>query len=191
MGNKINSILEMKNLGLPVPKCVFIMENDDVDSKVEEYFSLFPNNDYYTIRTDTKDSAHSCKRLLTATRTEIKYLSHDWKEEFQIILQEFIDEKQEIKSGNMWLQNKDIIIEGANDHHINFANGKSLDINVSVNRFYSFEFRFHRFFIDQKCFSHSELMRLVRLARKVPYTNAILEFSFFNDEKLYFWEIKH
>lgn len=190
MGKKIDSIKEMYSLGLPAPKCIFIFEGDDIDSKINEYLN-FPNSEFYTVRTDTDISSMSCKRLLIATRTEVKYLSHSWHDEgFQIILQEFIDERNEIKSGNMWLKDDIIILEGANDKHIRFTNGLSLDLNLSVNRFDDFKLNYHKFFLNQNCFSISEIFRLIRLARKVPYTNAIIEFSFFKNGSLYFWEIK-
>lgn len=192
MGKKIDSIKIMYALGLPAPRCVFIMKDDKLGSKLDEYFTTIGcNSNYYTIRTDKEDSTMSHKRLLTANMTEITNLSHDWREEgFQIILQEFIDERNEVKSGNMYLTDNRIIIEGAMDKHIRFTNGWSLDVNLSVPRFGSFSYDTHRFFINQTCLSCSEIMRLVRLARRIPYTNAVVEFSYFSDGRLYFWEIK-
>jgi hypothetical protein len=191
MGKKIESIEEMRRLGLPVPGCIFIFENEDIRPKLIEYFqTIGSNNCLYTIRTDRNDNSMSLKRKLTATKEEIIDLTNLWHKDYQIILQEFIDERNEVKSGNIYLKDDLMIIEGAIDKHIRFTNGWSLDINLSVSRFDSLNFEVHKFFVDQTCFSFSEIMRLIRLARKIPYTNAIIEFSFFNTGKLYFWEIK-
>ena len=199
MGKKIDSINEMYNLGLPAPGCVFVMAEDNIDLKINEYFSRYSNPDQlYTVRTDTIISSMSCKRILSANPNQTIECAKQWqKEGLQIILQEFIDERKEIKSGNIWLQKDRIIIEGALDKHIHFANGislngkgRSIDVNVTAPRFDNYILTFHKFFVKQECFSYSEILRLIRLARKVPYTNAIIEFSFFNNGNLYFWEIK-
>ncbi len=194
MGKKIESIKELHTLGLPAPGCVFILENNYnlIDEKICEYFKKYQNSKgIYTIRTDTENNSMSCKRLLSATQEEIIRLTHQWKKEgFQIILQELIDERNEIKSGNIWIKENTIIIEGAIDKHINFTNGKSLDINLIVNRFDSSNFIIHKFFKEQKCFTISEIMRLIRFSRKIPYTNVVLEFSIFKGDLIYFWEIK-
>lgn len=189
MGKKIDSIVEMYNLGLPAPRCVFIYEDEVIYYKLRGYINSIIS-DFYTIRTDKKDNSMSNKRLLTATKCELVELCKSWHDEgYQIILQEFIDEKNEIKSGNIYLLNNKIIIEGAKDKHIRFANGLSLDVNIELSRFDSYDFKFHEVYCFD-CFTYSELIRLVRLARRIPYTKAIVEFSFFNDDKLYFWEIK-
>lgn len=192
MGKKIESLIRMYDLGLPAPRCIFVMAEDDIELKIKEYFSRYNNyNQLYTVRTDTQDTSMSCKRILSATIKQTVDCAKEWKAEgFQIILQEFIDERKEIKSGNIWLKNDIIIIEGAMDKHIHFANGLSLDVNLIAPRFDGFNISIHKFFVEQKCFSYSEILRLIRLARKIPYTNAIVEFSFFNDGRLYFWEIK-
>jgi len=191
MGKKIESIEEMHNMGLPAPGCIYIFEGDNVYKKVNEYLNKFQDSEFYTIRTDTENNSMSCKRLLSATRTEINYLSHDWAAQgFQIILQEFIDERFEIKSGNIYLRNNEIIIEGARMKHHIFTNGKLPEAHIIVDRFDSLKFRNHKLFKNQMCFSHTEILRLIRLARKIPYTKAIVEFSFFENGKLYFWEIK-
>lgn len=191
MGKKIDSIKEMYNLGLPAPRCIFIFEDDDIELKLGEYFKTIGfSNSYYTIRTDRYDNSISLNRILTATYEELIKSVREWHKDYQIILQEFIDERTEIKSGNIYLKDNCIIIEGAKDNHISFTNGWSLDINLTVSRFDSFSYDIHKFFINQTCFSFSEIIRLIRLERKVPYTNSIIEFSFFNDGKLYFWEIK-
>jgi hypothetical protein len=188
----------MYDLGLPAPGCIFVMTEDSLEIKLEEYFSRYNNNDQlYTVRTDTINTSMSCKRILSATPDQTINCASEWfAEGFQIILQEFIDERKEVKSGNIWLKNNVIIIEGAINKHIHFtnglkgANGSSLDVNLVTPRFDSFEISIHKFFVEQKCFSYSDILRLIRLARKIPYTNAVVEFSFFNDGRLYFWEIK-
>lgn len=192
MGKKIESITKMYDLGLPAPRCVFVMESDNINQKLSEYFLLHQNKKgFYTVRTDTENSSMSCKRILSATQQETIELATQWQNEgFQIILQELIDEREEIKSGNIFLKENEIVIEGALDKHIIFTNGKYPDINATVNRFEGYNFSLHKLFIKQQCFSYSEIIRLIRLARKIPYTNAVVEFSFFLNGSLYFWEIK-
>ncbi|MDD3474385.1 MAG: hypothetical protein PHP08_00595 [Candidatus Dojkabacteria bacterium] len=192
MGKKIDSIKEMYELGLPAPRCVFIMKEDDVDLKLTEFLTKYPS-EFYTIRTDTEDNSMSCKRLLSATRTELVYLSSEWKDMgFQIILQEFIDEKNEIKSGNIYLKNDKVIIEGAKAPHHIFTNGRALDIHLKCDRFNSsyYDLEYNRFYNIKDTFSISEIIRLLKLARRVPYYKAIIEFSFFKNGSCYFWEIK-
>ncbi len=180
----------MYALGLPAPRCVFIFEKDDVASKLQEYFDLFPTSEFYTIRSDTDNSSMSCKRKLSATRDEMKSLATEWIGDLQIILQEFIDERKEIKSGNIYLRNDEIIIEGAGLKHHIFTNGKLPETHIIVPRFDSLYIQWHKLFSSETCFSISEIHRLIRLARKIPYTQAIVEFSFFENGSLYFWEIK-
>ncbi len=191
MGKKIDSIIEMYSLGLPAPRCVFVLENDNIEDKLNEYLIKYKNCAHlYTIRSDKKDDSISHKRLLSATSKQVEELSKEWSSEgYQIILQEFIDERNEVKSGNIYLKKDMIIIEGANDKHINFTNGKSLGINLCLPRFDSFGFEINKRF-DESVFTIQEINRLIRLARKVYYTNVIIEFSFFNTGSLYFWEIK-
>lgn len=180
----------MYHLGLPAPRCVFIFDNDNVTDKINKYFNKFPESEFYTIRTDTEDTSMSCKRKLSATKKEIIELAHEWKKDFQIILQEFIDERIEIKSGNIYLLDDKIIIEGSNNKHIKFTNGLYPDVNLSLSRYDKYDISIHRFFTEQKCLSLSEVLRLIRWTRRIPYNKAVIEFSFFKDGRLYFWEIK-
>lgn len=193
MGKKIDSIKEMYSLGLPAPGCVFIYKEDNIEDRINEYFSSFVESEFYTIRTDTNDSSMSCVRKLSATKEELIMLANEWINKYQVILQEFIDERLEVKSGNIYLLDDEIIIEGALlPHHI-FTNGKLPDVHISIQRFDSYYYIHHRLFRSNfsfECFSESEIFRLIRLSRKIPYTKAIVEFSFFNNGKLYFWEIK-
>lgn len=133
----------------------------------------------------------SLKRNLSATKQQLIKSAHDWHDQgLQIILQAHVGEGNEIKSGNIYLLNEKIIIEGARQSHHIFTNGKALDVNIIAARFDSYNFEIHKFFKDQKCLNDSEIIRLIRLSHKIPYNKAIIEFSYINDGNLYFWEIK-
>lgn len=180
----------MYSLRLPAPRCVFIMEHDDVDTKLNEYFRMQQGKDLFCIRTDSNKSSMSCKRNLSATREELIQSAHDWHHDFQVILQGYVGDQNEIKSGNIYLNDNIIVIEGAKEKHHIFTNGWALDVNLMVPRFGSYCYQIHKRFQNQECFNISEIIRLIRLARRVPYTKAIIEFSYINDGNLYFWEIK-
>ncbi len=165
------------------------MEEDEVGSKLGEYFKIFRNNSMFCIRTDTKDSSMSCVRNLGCSKYNIMRLAHEWHGKYQVILQEYVGDQNEVKSGNIYLDNNIIVIEGAWDKHHVFTNGRSLDVNLIAPRFDSFQYQKNRLYAGD-CLSNSEIIRLIRLARRVPYNKAIIEFSYVKDGSLYFWEIK-
>jgi hypothetical protein len=189
MGKKIDSIREMYCLGLPAPRCVFIMENDSVEEKLEEYFRIFPGNERFCIRTDTNKSSMSMKRNLSASKAEMIELAHEWHGTYQVILQEYVGDQNEVKSGNIYLDNNIIVIEGAWERHHVFTNGKALDVNLTAPRFDHYHYQINRLY-NGDCLNHSEILRLIRLARRVPYNKAIIEFSYVKNGSLFFWEIK-
>ncbi len=180
MGAKIDSIRLMHSLSLPAPRCVFVFNNNELDKRLEEYFSA-SEGERFCIRTDTDGNSLSMPRNLSATKQELVELSRKWLSEgYQIILQEHVD-----------LNHDKIIIEAANGKHHVMVNQQKVDVHLELPRFVSFDTQKLIHFNDKHCLSRSEFLRLVRLARKVPFDEALVEFSFTKDGRLFFWEIKN
>lgn len=94
-------------------------------------------------------------------------------------------------TGNIFLNNDRIIIEAANDKHHVMVNQQKVDVHVEVPRFALPEILKMMHFNNNHCLSRSEFLRLIRLARKIPFDEALVKFSFTKDGRLFFWEIKN
>ncbi len=194
---KVTSIINIQELGLPTPETIFISDSDVQIKDIEDFIE---NRNILTIRSDKIGQTEYCPHNLKCPKHEvINFVRELNSNEFVAIIQEYIPWEEPdfftILSGNILLLKKYIVIEMMEGGPITLLNryGK-MDEHIQIKRYNNFEETFH---FGNRLISKNNLHKVLKLTENLSFDNKIFEFSIGNKnidgiyyDWLYFWHIK-
>lgn len=181
---KIDSIIRLQRLGLPVPQTVFIFDSEKQDGEMENFLK---NRDHVMIRSDKKDSEGKCPHNLKCPKSEAKdFIRKLNSEGFAAILQEHVPFNA-FASGNVLLLKNKMIIELTEGSPLTKLNREGMmDEHIRMERFNGRKELHHH---GKRLLSRNILKKVLDLVEYLPFENKIVEFAVAPDW-LYFWQIR-
>ncbi len=181
---KIDSIIRLQKLGLPIPQTVFIFDAEKQKAEIENFIR---NRELVMIRSDKKRKTDFCPHNLACPKHEAKeFIKKLNAEGYAAILQEHVPFNAYASGNIMLLKNKMIIemMEGSPLTKLN-REGK-LDEHIFLERFNGRrEIRHH----GKRILSRNILKKVLDLVEYLPLENKIVEFAV-APGWLFFWQIR-
>lgn len=181
---KINSIVQLQRLGLPIPNTVFIFDAGKQDAEIDGFLN---NRELVMIRSDKDGCAGKCPHNLKCSKSEAKsFIRKLDSEGYAIILQEHVPFNTTASGNIMLLKNKMIIemMEGSPLTKLN-RYGK-LDEHIVMGRFNGRKEIRHS---GKRLLARNILKKVLDLVEYLPFENKIVEFVVAPDW-LFFWQIR-
>lgn len=181
---KINSIIQIRKLGLPTPQTVFVYDAEKQDAEIDGFLK---NRELVMIRSDKSGCEGKCPHNLKCPKREAKeFIKKLNAEGFAAILQEHVPFNAFASGNIMLLKNKMIIemMEGSPLTKLN-REGK-LDEHIRMERFGGRrEIRHH----GKRLLPRNILKKVLDLVEYLPLENRIVEFAVAPDW-MFFWQIR-
>ncbi len=182
--SKINSIIQIQKLGLPIPETVFIFDSERQGTEIDNFLK---NREFVMIRSDKKDSEGKCPHHLKCPKHEtkefIKKLNSDG---FAAILQEHVPFNA-YASGNVMLLKNKMIVELTEGSPLTKLNRLGMmDEHIRLERFNGRKEISHH---GKRLLSRNILKKVLDLVEYLPFENKIVEFAVAPDW-LFFWQIR-
>lgn len=181
---KIDSIIQIRKLGLPTPETVFIFDAEKQEAEIDGFLK---DREFVMIRSDKKDSAGKCPNYLGCPKGNAKeFIKKLNSEGYAVILQEHVPFNTTASGNILLLKNKMIVemMEGSPLTKLN-REGK-LDEHIVLERFNGRKELHHS---GKRLLTRNILKKVLDLVEYLPFENKIVEFAVAPDW-LFFWQIR-
>lgn len=181
---KIDSIIQIRKLGLPTPETVFIFDAEKQEAEIDGFLK---DREFVMIRSDKKDSAGKCPHNLKCPKHEAKgFIKKLNSEGFAAILQEHVPFNA-FASGNVLLLKRKMIVEMTEGSPLTKLNREGkLDEHMVLERFNGRKEVHHS---EKRILSRNILKKVLDLVEYLPFENKIVAFAVAPDW-LFFWQIR-
>jgi len=182
--SKIDSIIQIRKLGLPTPETIFVYDAGKQDAEIDVFLK---NRELVMIRSDKKDSAGKCPNYLGCPKNEAKEFIRKLNSEgYAVILQEHVPFNT-TASGNILLLKSEMIIELMVGGPLTKLNREGkLDEHIVLERFNGRKELHHS---GKRLLARNILKKVLDLVEYLPFENRIVEFAVAPDW-LFFWQIR-
>ncbi len=181
---KIDSIIQIRKLGLPTPETVFVFDAEKQEAEIDGFLK---NRELVMIRSDKNGCEGKCPHNLKCPKHEAKeFIKKLNSEGFAAILQEHVPFNA-FASGNIMLLKNRMIIEMTEGSPLTKLNREGkLDEHIVLGRFNGRKEISHH---GKRLLARNILKKVLDLVEYLPLENKIMEFAVAPDW-LFFWQIR-